>query len=121
METKTSAVRREILKSLIDRYGNKPKNIFVQKAKEAGAYQNFVDDNEVYDLAKKFADYHKLPFGFVEKEKELSKEEILKIEIVDNIESKEEIDHFFVSLQKEHDILSKKLLALNKLIETYKL
>lgn len=121
MENKTSAVRREILKSLIDRYGNKPKSFFIKMAKEAGAYQNYVDDNEVYELAKKFAEYHSLPFGFLEPKIDSSKENVVLEEIVDNLELKEEIDYFFISLKKEHDMLSKKLLALNKLMETYKL
>jgi len=119
MEKKTEAIRREILKSLIERYGNKPKKIFIQKAKDAGVYKMYADDDEVYDLAKKFAEFHKMPFGYIEKE--VREERIDNLNFEPELEEKiEEPDGFYISLLKEHDTLSKKLLALNKVIEAYK-
>lgn len=121
MESKTDSVRREILKSIIERYGNKPKNIVVKKIKDSGVYKNFQDDNEVYELVQKFAEFHKLPFGFIEKTETIKEDEKPEHDIDEIKEKVEEVDLFYKSLEKEHAILSKKLLALNKLMETYKL
>lgn len=120
MENKSSAVKREILKNIVERFGTKPKRIVIQEAKERGVYKNSEDDDEVYELVRRFAEYHKMPFGYVEPKpvrKRITKEDTVKKKVV----VKEEIDEFFESLIKERDNLSKKLLALNRLIETYKL
>lgn len=118
MENKSTAVKREILKSLIQMHGNKPKNVVVSLAKEKGVYKSYDDDNEIYELIKKFAEYHSLPFGYVhiEKIEEKTEEEVF---IEENIDKINEIDYFFESLIKERDNLSKKLLTLNRLIAVY--
>lgn len=118
MENKSTSVKREILKSLIERHGNKSKKVVVALAKEKGVYKMHDDDNEVYELIGKFAEFHNLPFGYTPKE---NKEEIPNEEIIINeiIEKKNEIDFFYESLIKERDSLSKKLLGLNKLIDIY--
>jgi len=118
MENKSTVVKRELLTQLVTAYGNKPKKIVIQKAKEKGIYKIEDDDNEVYSLIEKFAEYHHLPFGHTP-QPEILYELISEEEIEKPI--KPEIDHFYESLVKERDSLSKKLLALNRLIETYKI
>jgi len=113
MENKTTAVRREILKSLIDRYCVKGKKALIAKVKDAGVYKNFVSDEEVYMQLEKFAEFHNLPLVF--------KETIIEEKIIDEPkkEKQNEQDYFLSVLQKQHDLLSKQLLYLNKLISTY--
>ena len=117
MEDKTVELKREILMGIVEGYGHKPKKIVIQMAKDKGVYKNYQSDEEVYELVKKFAEYHNKPFGHIEKIIEPDRE-ILEVE--EMIDKKEDTDYFFQSLIKERDTLSKKLLALNKLIETYK-
>lgn len=117
MEDKTTAVRREVLKYIIDGYVNRGKKVMVLKAKEKGVYKNYVSDDEVWDNIKKFATYHNLPVSedeiIIDKE-EVNKEMKIKEVVV------EKKDEFLIKLEKEHRALSKKLLALNKVIEAYK-
>lgn len=120
MENKSDSVRREILKSIIDRYGNKSKKVVVQKVKEQGVYKNYQDDNEVYNLVQKFAEFHKLPFGYTEPKPKIEPETILEKVVQENIEKAEEVDLFYETMLKEHSMLSKKLLTLTKLIDIYK-
>jgi len=113
MENKSDALRREILKSLIDRYAVKGKKVLISKAKDAGVYKGFVSDEEVYSLIVKFAEFHKLPIFFEESviaEKIIPPAEITK---------KKDTDYFYSVLQDQHNLLSKQLLALNKLMDTY--
>lgn len=123
METKTTALRRELLINLVNAYGNKPKNIVVKMAKEKGIYGYNEDDNEIYTLINAFASFHKLPFGYIEP-KPIKEEKLISFEMdsENDIEkpNEPENDVFYESLIKERDSLSKKLLALNRLIETYK-
>jgi len=121
METKTTALRRELLTRLVNEYGNKPKAYVVKKAKERGIYPYDEDDNEVYCLINAFAVFHKMPFGYIEPEKPKN-EIVFEMDPEKDIEKPNEleIDAFYESLIKQRDSLSKKLLALNKLIETYK-
>jgi hypothetical protein len=116
MENKSTAVKRELLIQLVTAYGNKPKKIVIQKAKEKGIYKYEADDEEIYLLIHAFAKFHKLPFGYTEPVKIIEPEE----EIVEIVDKKEEVDLFYENLLKEHNLLSKKLLALNKVIEIYK-
>lgn len=120
METKTTALRRELLTRLINEYGNKPQPYIVKKAKERGIYPYTEDDNEVYRLIKNFAYMNNLPFAYIEPQQEKTISFELDSENDIEKEPEPEIDHFYESLIKERDSLSKKLLALNKLIETYK-
>jgi hypothetical protein len=115
MAEKTAAVKREILMSLIQRYGHKEPKILVAKAKERGIYHLSQDDKEIYTLMEKFAEYHHLPFGFNQVPKEA--EHVIN-QIVAPIDSEE--DTFFTSLLKERDVTIKRLIALDKLIKTYK-
>jgi len=121
METKTTALRRELLRRLVNEYGNKPKAYVVKKAKERGIYPYDEDDNEVYCLINTFAVFHKMPFGYIEPEKPKN-EIVFEMDPEKDIEkpNEPEIDAFYESLIKQRDYLSKKLLALNRLIETYK-
>lgn len=123
MEDKTYAVRREILTNILQRFGKRPKNILVKEIKDRGVYKIQQSDEEVYELAKKFSEYHNIPFGYdepiIKQEDEFASfkvDENVFNEAVENIEQ----DLFYISLIKERDNFSKKLLALNKLIETYK-
>lgn len=118
MENKTDAIRREMLTMIVKNHGHKDKKTVIKKVKESGVYENFQDDNEVYSLVERFAKHHNLIFGYIEEKLEIPKE-YLKEEIEEIIEKKEEINEFYQSLLKERDNLSKKLLSLNKLIETY--
>lgn len=122
METKSTAVKRELLTQLVTAYGNKPKNFVVQKAKEKGIYKYEEDDNEIYCLINAFASFHKLPFGYIEPKKTSTTDILFSMDSENDIEkpNKVEIDVFYESLIKQRDSLSKKLLALNRLIETYK-
>jgi hypothetical protein len=120
MENKSEAVKRELLKGIIERYGNKEKKVVVNRVKEAGIYQNYVDDNEVYELVRKFAEYHNLPFGCRERPVIDSNPEVLTKVLVQDPCVDEEVDHFYEHLREEHSRLSKKILALNKLMELYK-
>lgn len=120
MENKSDAIRREILKTTIQNYGTKGKKILVQKVKEAGAYKNYVDDNEVYDLILKFAKFHDL---HIEPETPVFE----KVEIVEEVQPEaeaaaevDEADLFYQKLEDEHTLLSKKLLAINRLMQLYK-
>ncbi len=117
MEEKSSAVKREILMSLVQRYGNKPPKVLVSKAKERGLYHLSQSDDEIYTLMERFAKFHNLPFGYQEPPEV---KEIMKLIVKENVDPIEEADPFYASLLKEHSILSKRILALNKLIETYK-
>lgn len=119
MEEKTEAVRREILKYIIDRFGNKPKKILIKEVKERGAYKNYASDEEVYELVKKFADFHNMPFGYVEPKQEPSAE-LIHFDPIPETVIEDDFDDFLSELKKEHDKLSKKMLALNKIIELYK-
>lgn len=121
METKSTSIKRELLTQLVTAYGNKPKKIVIQKAKEKGIYKFEEDDNEIYLLIHAFAKFHNLPFGYFE-------EKIVKENNFDfNLDPEKEvetpfevkIDGFYESLLKERNSLSKKLLSLNKLIDTY--
>lgn len=120
METKTTALRRELLTRLINEYGHKPMAYVVKKAKERGIYPFTEDDNEVYRLIESFASFNNLPFGYIEPQQEKIISFELDPEKDIEKEPEPEIDLFYESLIKEHGSLSKKLLALNKLIETYK-
>jgi len=122
METKTTAIRRELLTRLIIEYGNKPMAYVVKKCKERGIYPYNEDDTEVYNMIDNFAKHHNLPFGYIEPEKPKS-EIAFELDSQYDIEkpNEPEIDVFYESLIKQRDLLSKKLLALNKLIETYKI
>ena len=118
MENKTASVKREILRSIIERYGNKGRKIIIQKAKDSGVYKDFEDDNEIYSLVLKFSKFHNL---HIEPEKELKEEDIHIEEILSNSYPDEtEEERLYKILQHEHDRLSKKLLALNKFMELYK-
>jgi uncharacterized protein YktA (UPF0223 family) len=116
MEKKSEAIRRELLIQLVNAYGHKPKRIVIQKAKEKGIYKYEEDDEEIYLLIHAFAKFHKIPFGYTEPVKIIEPKE----EVIEIIEKKEEVDLFYENLVKEHNTLSKKLLALNKLMEIYK-
>lgn len=120
METKTTALRRELLTRLINEYGNKPMAYVVKKAKERGIYAFTEDDNDTYRLIQCFAHHHNLPFGYAEPQQEKTISFELDPENDIEKEPEPEIDLFYESLIKERDSISKKLLALNKLIETYK-
>lgn len=117
-KVKTAAEKREILYSLVQRYGHVEPKILISKAKERGLYHLAEDDKEIYVLMEKFAEFHNLPFGFMQP---ISKsEEIINIIIKDNIDKPEDTDPFYAAMLAEHSALSKKMLALNKLIELYK-
>lgn len=120
METKTTALRRELLTRLLNEYGNKPESYIVKKAKERGIYPYTEDDKWVCDAIGVFASVNNLPFGYTEPQQE--KTISFELDPENDIEKEPdlEIDLFYESLIKERDSLSKKLLALNKLIETYK-
>jgi hypothetical protein len=60
MEEKSEALRRELLTRLIQEHGAKGRKVLIMKAKEAGIYKNYVSDEEVFDLIKKFAAFHDL-------------------------------------------------------------
>ena len=116
MENKTAELRREILKGIVERYGHKDKKFVVRKAKESGVYKNFVSDEEVYELVKSFAEFHKLPFGYTEEIPTGNETEPVRIERAEDIV----IDNEFLNILKsEHSKLSKKLLHLTKLISSY--
>lgn len=113
MENKTDAVRREILKSIIDRYASKGRKILISKVKEAGVYKHYVSDDEVYGLIVKFAEFHNIPIDF---SKTVLSEKIIEEPKKEKINN----DDYFLSVcKKEHDLLSKKLLYLNKIISSY--
>jgi len=122
METKSTTVKRELLIQLVTAYGNKPKKIVIQKAKEKGIYKLEEDDNEIYLLIHAFAKFHNLPFGYTEPEKVIEPEIPSKAISWEEFQKNNPIekDYFYESLINERDSLSKKLLALNRLIETYK-
>ena len=116
MAEKTAAVKREILMSLIQRYGHKEPKILIAKAKERGLYHIAQDDKEIYTLMEKFAEYHNLPFGFMQAPKEA--EHIINQIVKEPVDPDE--DAFFTSLVKEREFTVKRLIALDKLIKTYK-
>lgn len=115
---KSAAEKREILYSLIQRWGHKEPKILISKAKERGLYHLAEDDKEIYLLMERFAEFHNLPFGFMHPPKEV--DEVINLIIKDNIDKPEDTDPFYAALLAEHSALSKKMLALNKLIELYK-
>lgn len=117
MENKTDAVRREILKGILDQYAGKGREIIVRKVKEKGVYKNFVDDLEVWDLVKKFAAFHNIPI--TEPQPEQPKEQEPNIEEATQEIEVDEDDHFLKLLKDEHNRLSKRILALNRVIEVY--
>lgn len=124
MIEKTTEVRREILKRLIQDHGGKGRDVLIKKVKEQGVYKSFVDDIEVWNLVKKFAEFHQLPLLDMTRKQieELNKslEENTKVLTSPDIKIKQEPeDEFLESLKKEHALLSKKLLALNKIIDVY--
>lgn len=115
---KSANEKREILYSLVQRYGHREPKIIVSKAKERGLYHLAEDDKEIYTLIETFAKFHNLPFGYNEPPKEV--DEVINIILKENIDKPEDTDPFYAALLKEHSFLSKKLLAINKLIELYK-
>ncbi len=120
MENKTEAVRREILKSILDRYAGKGKAVIIKKAKEQGVYKAFVDDLEVWELIQKFAAFHNIPI--TEPKAEVPEKEVLEEEEEEeenNQEEEEDDDSFLKLLKDEHTRLSKRLLALNRVIQVY--
>ena len=117
MAEKTAAVKREILMSLIQRYGHREPKILIAKAKERGLYHVAQDDKEIYNLMEKFAEYHNLPFGFMTMPKEAEK--VINLIIKENNPS-EDADPFYMSLLRERSIITKRLIAIDKLIKTYK-
>lgn len=121
METKSTSIKRELLTQLVTAYGNKPKKIVIQKAKEKGIYKFEEDDNEIYLLIHAFAKFHNLPFGYVEGKIVKENNFDFNLDPEKDIETPFEvkIDGFYESLLKERNSLSKKLLSLNKLIDTY--
>lgn len=117
MENKTAAMKREILMSLIQRYGHLQPKILISKAKERGLYHLSQDDKEIYELMEKFAEFHNLPFGFmannVPKEAQHIIDQITKEpKVVDE-------DPFYTALLKEKSLVVKRLVAIDKLIKTY--
>jgi hypothetical protein len=116
MAEKTAAVKRDILMSLIQRYGHKEPKILIAKAKERGLYHLSQDDKEIYVLMEKFAEYHNLPFGFMQPPKEA-------VHIIDQIVKEPvdpNVDTFLDSLLNERALTVKRLIAIDKLIKTYK-
>ena len=121
MDDKTEAFKRETLMYICQAYGHLDKRTVVKKVKDKGVYRNYVGDDEVYELIRKFADYHNLPFGEtpVEHEPEYIAVPNKKVIIVEEPHPHDD-DPFYASLQLEHSRLSKKILQLNKLMELYK-
>jgi len=115
MGEKTAAMKREILMSLVQRYGHKEPKILIAKAKERGLYHIAQDDKEIYELMEKFASYHNLPFGFMQPPKEV--EHIID-QIVSPVDPNQ--DTFLDSLLNERALTVKRLIAIDKLIKTYK-
>lgn len=116
MAEKTASMKREILYSLIQRYGHKEPKVLISKAKERGIYHLAQDDKEIYELMEKFAEFHKLPFGFMQPPKEA-------VHIIDQIVKEPgqcNEDPFFISLLNERALIVKRLLAIDKLIKTYR-
>lgn len=110
-------MKREILYSLIQRYGHKEPKVLISKAKERGIYHLAQDDKEIYELMEKFAEFHNLPFGFMTMPKEA--EQVINLIIKENNPS-DDVDPFYMSLLRERSIITKRLIAIDKLIKTYK-
>lgn len=119
MENKSSSAKREILTSLIQRYGYKEPKILIAKAKERGLYQLAKSDKEVYELMEKFADYHNLPFGFMANEIPKEAQKVIDLIVKEEAENGKDVDPFYTSLLKEKSLTIKRLVALDKLIKTY--
>ena len=127
MENKTNSIKRELLKSIIERYGSKEKKFLIGKAKEAGIYKNHVDDNEVYSLLEKFAEHHDLHIGYKEEIKIVKpgKEfiEVINEKGQSSLQALQDLnndDIFIKALENEHEELSKKLLKVTQLLTLYK-
>jgi len=127
MEDKSTAIKRELLKSIIERYGTKDRKFLIGKAKESGVYKNHVDDNEVYTQLEKFASFHNLHIGYKEELKPIkaSKEfiEVIDDGGISSLKALQEIDNnelFIKTLEREHEELSRKLLKVTQLLKLYK-
>ena len=122
MDFKTDSFKRETLMYICQAYGHLDKKTVVKKVKDKGVYQNYVGDDEVYELIRKFADYHNIPFGYIVQEEHALPfpEATVKVDIDFPHKECEDIDHFWDSMTREHSRLSKKILQLNKLMELYK-
>lgn len=122
--------KREKIKSFLLTCSHYNKSRLIQGAKNRALFSYSEDDNEVYESLKRFAKHHKIP---IEQERvEVKKEpEVVYIEEIDEdgnsslkkLDSDENLkstDIFLKELENQRDILSKKLLKINSLINLYK-